>query len=72
LRRFDCLPKKTLLLLFRIIKNYLMTSKERFDLTVHHKQPDRMVVDFGGTSVTGIHVLAIERLRYYQRAGDLV
>jgi hypothetical protein len=42
-----------------------MTSKERFDLTVNHKQPDRMVVDFGSTSVTGIHVLAIENLRKY-------
>ena len=42
-----------------------MTSKERFDLTVNHKQPDRMMVDFGGTSVTGIHVLAVENLRKY-------
>lgn len=40
-----------------------MTSRERFDLTVNHRQPDRMVVDFGATSVTGIHVLAIENLR---------
>ena len=42
-----------------------MTSKERFDLTINHKQPDRMMVDFGGTSVTGIHVLAVENLRKY-------
>ena len=42
-----------------------MTSKERFDLTVNHKQPDKMVVDFGGTSVTGIHILTVERLRKY-------
>jgi len=40
-----------------------MTSKERFDLTINHQQPDRLVVDFGATSVTGIHVLAIENLR---------
>ncbi len=40
-----------------------MTSKERFDLTVSHKQPDRLVVDFGSTSVTGIHVRTIENLR---------
>jgi len=40
-----------------------MTSKERFDLTVNHKQPDRIVVDFGSTAVTGIHVLAVENLR---------
>ena len=42
-----------------------MTSKERFDLTVNHKEPDRMVIDFGATSTTGIHVLAIENLRTY-------
>ena len=42
-----------------------MTSKERFDLTVNHMQPDRMVVDFGSTSVTGIHVQSIENLRKY-------
>lgn len=42
-----------------------MTSKERFDLTVNHKQPDKMVVDFGATSVSGIHVLAVENLRKY-------
>jgi len=42
-----------------------MTSKERFDLTVNHKQPDKIVVDFGSTAVTGIHVLAVENLRQY-------
>ena len=42
-----------------------MTSKERFDLTVNHKQPDRMVVDFGGSATTGIHILTIDRLRKY-------
>jgi len=42
-----------------------MTSKERFDLTINHKQPDRIVVDLGGTAVTGIHVLAVENLRKY-------
>ena len=40
-----------------------MTSKERFDLTVTHKQPDKVVVDFGSTAVTGIHVLSVENLR---------
>ena len=42
-----------------------MSSKECFDLTVNHKQPDRLVVDFGSTSVTGIHVSVIENLRKY-------
>jgi len=40
-----------------------MTSEERFDLTVNHQQPDRIVVDFGSTAVTGIHVLSVENLR---------
>ncbi|MEI8113963.1 MAG: uroporphyrinogen decarboxylase family protein [Bacteroidia bacterium] len=43
----------------------MMTSKERFDLTVNHKQPDKVVVDFGSTAVTGIHVLSVENLRKY-------
>jgi hypothetical protein len=47
------------------ITNSKMTSKERFDRTVNHQQPDRLVVDFGSTAVTGIHVLAVENLRKY-------
>jgi hypothetical protein len=42
-----------------------MNSKERFDFTINHKQPDRVVVDFGATSVTGMHVLAVEKLRNF-------
>ena len=42
-----------------------MNSKERFDLTVNHKQPDKLVVDMGATAVTGIHVLALENLREF-------
>ncbi len=30
---------------------------------MQHQQPDRVVVDFGSTSVTGIHVLAVQELR---------
>jgi len=40
-----------------------MNSKERFDLTVNHRQPDKIVVDLGSTAVTGIHVLSVENLR---------
>ena len=43
----------------------MTTSKERFDLTVNHKQPDSLVVDFGATSVSGIHVSSVEKLREY-------
>jgi hypothetical protein len=42
-----------------------MISKERLNTTLSHQQPDRVVVDFGATAVTGIHVLAIEHLREY-------
>ena len=42
-----------------------MTSKERFDLTVNHKQPDKLVVDLGATAVTGIHVRTVAYLRNY-------
>jgi hypothetical protein len=42
-----------------------MNSREQFKKTVNHQQPDKLVVDFGSTAVTGIHVLAVERLREY-------
>ncbi len=41
------------------------TSKENFIKTINHQQPDRVVVDFGTTGVTGIHVLIVEKLRQY-------
>lgn len=40
-------------------------SKENFLKTINHKQPDRVVVDFGSTAVTGIHVRIVEKLREY-------
>jgi hypothetical protein len=42
-----------------------MDAKRQLDLTLNHKQPDKVVVDFGATAVTGIHVLTVERLREY-------
>ncbi len=41
------------------------SSKLNFHKTINHKQPDRVVVDFGSTAVTGIHVLIVEKLREY-------
>jgi len=38
-------------------------SKHNLKLTLNHYQPDKVVVDFGSTSVTGIHVLIVEKLR---------
>jgi len=40
-------------------------SRQNFLKTINHKQPDKVVVDFGSTSVTGIHVLVVEKLREY-------
>ena len=40
-------------------------SKHNFRETINHRQPERVVVDFGSTSVTGIHVLIVEKLREY-------
>lgn len=41
------------------------TSRENFISTLNHEQPDKLVVDFGSSPVTGIHVLIIEKLRDY-------
>lgn len=40
-----------------------MSGRERLAATLEHRQPDRVCVDFGATSVTGIHVAAVTRLR---------
>lgn len=40
-----------------------MTSLERLKSTLNHRQPDRVCMDMGATSVTGISVFAVHRLR---------
>jgi hypothetical protein len=45
--------------------NLTMNSKENLKKTLNHQQPDRLVLDFGGTAVTGIHCLAVKNLRAY-------
>ena len=42
-----------------------MTSKERVGAAIHHRQPDRIPMDFGSTGVTGIHVSCVAALRAY-------
>ena len=42
-----------------------MNSRENLKKTLNHVQPDRLVLDFGGTAVTGIHCLAVKNLRDY-------
>jgi hypothetical protein len=41
------------------------SSRQNFLKTINHEQPDNVVVDFGSTGVTGIHVLIVEKLRDY-------
>lgn len=41
------------------------TSRERLADTLNHKQPDRIPIDFGGTSVTCMHANCIAALRDY-------
>ena len=40
-----------------------MGSRENLIKTLNHQEPDRMVVDLGATTVTGIHTLVVEKLR---------
>jgi hypothetical protein len=42
-----------------------MTSKERVSASLNHMFTDKVAIDFGSTSVTGIHVLSVERIRQY-------
>ena len=40
-----------------------MTSRERLQAALDHRQPDHVPVDIGATFVTGIHVTAVAKLR---------
>jgi len=40
-------------------------SRERLARTLNHQQPDRIPIDFGGTSVTGVHASCVAALRDY-------
>lgn len=42
-----------------------MNGKQRIESALSHRTSDRIPVDFGGTAVTGIHVLAVAKLREY-------
>ncbi len=41
----------------------MLTSRERVNLALQHKEPDRVPVDLGGSAVTGIHVSVVYGLR---------
>jgi hypothetical protein len=40
-------------------------SRERIVAALNHKQPDRIPIDFGGTTVTGVHASCVAELRDY-------
>lgn len=42
-----------------------MNSKEKLKASLAHKPLNGVAIDFGATAVSGVHVLAIERLRQY-------
>ena len=42
-----------------------MTSKERVRCAFEHKQPDRVPVDFGGTSTSMVNCQVVDQLRDY-------
>jgi len=42
-----------------------MTSKQRVVAAVNHQAPDRIPIDFGSSSVTGMHVSCVAALRDY-------
>lgn len=46
-----------------MLKTDNMTSKENLKRTINHELPEKLVVDFGSTPVTGIHTLSIKKLR---------
>ena len=61
------LSESTIFSAFDQLKFRFMSSESRdnFLKTINHKQPGRVVVDFGSTAVTGIHVRIVEKLREY-------
>jgi hypothetical protein len=42
-----------------------MTSRDCLRKTLNHETPDRVVVDFGSTAVSGLHVTCVAELRDY-------
>lgn len=41
----------------------MMSSRERVDLALNHREPDRIPLDLGGSAVTGMHVSTVYQLR---------
>jgi len=47
----------------------MANSRENLRKTLNHEQPDQLVVDFGASPVTGIHVRLVEQLREHLGLG---
>jgi hypothetical protein len=47
-----------------------MTSRERIAATLNHKEPDRVPLDLGGTTVTGMHATTVYALRQAMRLDE--
>lgn len=47
------------------VSGVLSASRTRVQNTLRHRQPDRIPIDFGGSSVTGIHASCVAALRDY-------
>jgi len=48
-----------------------MNSRERVQMALNHKEPDRVPFDLGGSVLTSIHVQAYRRLRRYLGLADI-
>ena len=48
----------------------MLSSRERVNLALHHEEPDRVPLDLGGSTVTGMHVSTVYRLRQALRLDD--
>jgi len=47
-----------------------MNSRANLQKALNHQQPEHLVLDFGGTGVTGIHCLAVKNLRTFYGLED--
>ncbi|MDA3957368.1 uroporphyrinogen decarboxylase family protein [Oceanispirochaeta sp.] len=47
-----------------------MTSRERVQTALHHKQPDRVPIDLGATPSSGISAIAHARLMVHMKSND--
>lgn len=52
-----------LLKLWHNQNRWAMNSRERLSAALHHRQPDRVCVDFGATWISGIHASVVHQLQ---------